>query len=181
LDSGPGSFYPSCELYLLICEQVGWGEDGVLAEYLPALFPLSTDTVMRRKSRENALQLLYGHDFKGGGWDEDTMDAAFATFSSNFDSGEKSVVYAKKIVEGVFRNRIEVDELLVKHAHNWRLERMTVVDRNILRIAAWEILYSDDVPVQVAINEALEIARRYSTEDAVAFINGILDSFEGKK
>lgn len=136
---------------------------------------------MRRKSRENALQFLYGHDFQGGTWDEETLDAAFTTFSSNFDTGEKSVVYAKKIVEGVFRNCIAIDELLVKHAHNWRLERMTVVDRNILRIAAWEILYCDDVPIQVAINEALEIARRYSTEDAVAFINGILDAFEDNK
>lgn len=136
---------------------------------------------MRRKSREHALQFLYGHDFRGGGWDEEHLDEAFTTFSHSFETGVGSVGYTRKIIEGVFRNRIELDRLLAKHAHNWRLERMTIVDRNILRIAAWEILYCDDVPFQVAINEALEIARRYSTEDSVAFINGILDVFADNK
>ncbi len=157
-----------------------------LSNRFPVVWSLSSvlcllASVMRRKSREIALQFLYGHDFQGGTWDEENLGAAFAAFSHSFETREKSVDYGQKIIEGVFRNCGKIDSLLVKHAHNWRLERMTVVDRNILRIAAWEILYCDDIPVQVAINEALEIARCYSTEDAVAFINGILDAFEDNK
>ncbi len=136
---------------------------------------------MRRKSREYALQFLYSHDFQKRSWDKENLAVELATFSHSFDTGKKSVAYGQKIIEGVVSNLKEIDLLLTKHAHNWRLERMAVVDRNILRIAAWEILYCDDIPIQVAINEALEIARRYSTEDAVAFINGILDAFEDNK
>ncbi|HDO30234.1 MAG TPA: transcription antitermination factor NusB, partial [Desulfobacteraceae bacterium] len=68
--------------------------------------------------------------------------------------------------------------LLAGHSHNWRLERMSLVDRNILRIAVFEMRYCDDVPARVAINEALEIAKRYSIADSVSFINGILDAVQ---
>lgn len=133
---------------------------------------------LRRKSRELALQFFYGHDFQGRSSDEEAVAAELEEFIVNFDTGKKTLPYAKQIVTGLCAHLEEIDDLLVKHARNWRLERMTVVDRNVLRIAAYEILYSEDVPVQVAINEALEIAKRYSTSDSAAFVNGILDALQ---
>jgi N utilization substance protein B len=81
-------------------------------------------------------------------------------------------------VQGLCKYRDGIDELIAKHSHNWRVERMSVVDRNILRIAVYEMEYGRDVPNQVAINEALEIAKRYSVKESIAFINGILDSVQ---
>lgn len=133
---------------------------------------------LRRKSRELALQFLYGHDFQGRSGDEQAVMDELDEFAASFDTGEKTFPYARQVIIGLCEHLPEIDGLLATHAKNWRLERMTVVDRNVLRIAAYEMLYSDDVPVQVAINEALEIAKRYSTSDAVAFINGILDALQ---
>ncbi len=133
---------------------------------------------LRRKSRELALQFFYGHDFQGRSCDEDALKRELAEFTANFDTGKKALPYAEQIIKGLCCHLEEVDEHLARHAHNWRIERMSVVDRNLLRIAAWEMLYNDEVPVQVAINEALEIAKRYSAPDAVAFINGILDALQ---
>ncbi|HEB70979.1 MAG TPA: transcription antitermination factor NusB [Desulfobulbus sp.] len=135
---------------------------------------------LRRKSRELALQFLYGHDFQGRSSDEQAVIAELDEFVASFDSGEKALPYARQVILGLCAHLPELDRLLATHAKNWRLERMTVVDRNVLRIAAYEMLYSDDVPAQVAINEALEVAKRYSTSDAVAFINGILDALQSE-
>ena len=74
----------------------------------------------------------------------------------------------------------EIDALLAEHSHNWRVERMSQVDRNILRIAVYEMVHVDDAPVQVVINEALEIAKRYSIDESVPFINGILDAVQSR-
>lgn len=131
---------------------------------------------LRRKSRELALQFFFGHDFQGKDCDADALRSELALFTTYFDTGKKSLPYAEAIILGLCEHWNEIDELLQRHAHNWRIERMAAVDRNLLRIAAWEMLYNDEVPPQVAINEALEIAKRYSTPDAVGFINGILDS-----
>lgn len=134
---------------------------------------------LRRKSRELALQFFYGHDFQGRSCADEAVAAELEEFIASFDTGRKSLPYAEQIVTGLCSHLEEIDDLLGKHTKNWRLERMTVVDRNVLRIAAYEMRYSNDVPVQVAINEALEIAKRYSTGDSVAFINGILDAMQG--
>jgi N utilization substance protein B len=134
---------------------------------------------LRRKSRELALQFFYGHDFQGRSCDEQAVAAELDEFIASFDTGKKTLPYAKQIVAGLCAHEKEIDGLLARHARNWRLERMTVVDRNVLRIAAYEMLYSEEIPAQVAINEALEIAKRYSTTDSVAFINGILDALQG--
>jgi N utilization substance protein B len=131
---------------------------------------------LRRKSRELALQFFFGHDFQGHACDRESLRHELDLFTINFDTGKKSLPYAEEIITGLCAHWDEVDELLSRHAHNWRMERMAAVDRNLLRIAAWEMLYNDEVPLQVAINEALEIAKRYSSPDAVGFINGILDS-----
>lgn len=92
----------------------------------------------------------------------------------------KIVPYAQQLVQGLLPLLPEIDRSISRHSHNWRLERMSLVDRNILRLALYEMLHEDEVPAQVAINEALEIAKRYSVEDSVSFINGILDSVRTK-
>jgi len=133
---------------------------------------------LRRKSRELALQFFYGHDFQNRPGDPQAVAAELEEFVENFDTGDKSLPYARQLIVGLSAHLERIDTLLEAHARNWRLERMSLVDRNILRIAAYEKLYCEDVPSQVAINEALEVAKRYSAPDAVAFINGILDALQ---
>lgn len=133
---------------------------------------------LRRKSREIALQFLYGHDFKGSPDDARLLEQELEQFRSSFETGNTAFAYARELITGICGLRSEVDRLLVAHSHNWRLERMSLVDRNILRIAVYEMKYRQDVPAKVAINESLEIAKYYSIQDSVAFINGILDAVQ---
>ena len=125
----------------------------------------------RRKSRELALQALYQGEMVG---QDGLLD--FDEFCIHFQVNKKSIPYAKKLLAGVQDKGDVINQLIRKHAQNWRLERMSVIDRNILRIAVYELYYQDDVPCSVAINEAIEIAKRYSTDDSGPFINGILDA-----
>jgi N utilization substance protein B len=125
----------------------------------------------RRKSRELALQALYQGELAGGAEPFD-----FAEFCVHFQVSKKAIPYAKRLLDGVQDNREELNQLISRYADNWRLERMSVVDRNILRLAVFELYFQDDVPTSVAINEAVEIAKRYATDDSGAFINGILDT-----
>jgi N utilization substance protein B len=125
----------------------------------------------RRKSRELALQALYQEELAG---QATLLD--FEEFCVHFQVSKKTKPYAVKLLEGVREKRDEINELISRHAENWRLERMSFIDRNILRLAVYELHYQDDVPTSVAINEAVEIAKRYSTDDSGPFINGILDS-----
>ncbi|PIE56710.1 MAG: transcription antitermination factor NusB [Desulfobulbus propionicus] len=137
---------------------------------------------LRRKSRELALQFLFSHDFYGHGGPGtlgpllDTDLARFSELVELENSAEKAMPYAHRLIKGICSGVEGIDTRLRAHSHNWRLERMSGVDRNILRIAVYEMQCVDDVPPQVAINEALEIAKRYSINDSVAFINGILDA-----
>ena len=131
---------------------------------------------LRRKSREIALQFLFAHDFQGRFDDIESLETELERFCSCFDTGKKALPYTREIVKGICGRIKDVDTLLSSHSSNWRLERMSLVDRNILRIAVYEMKYSDEVPAKVAINEALEIAKHYSIPDSVAFINGILDA-----
>jgi N utilization substance protein B len=87
---------------------------------------------------------------------------------------EASWLYAREIVDGVTDHRDEIDELIMSYAQGWTLERMPNVDRALLRLAAWEILFNDEVPTAVAIDEAVELAKDYSTEDSSRFVNGVL-------
>jgi len=100
----------------------------------------------------------------------------FAEFCAHFQVNRKAIPYAKKLLDGVQEKREEVNQLISRYAENWRLERMSVIDRNILRLAVFELHFQDDVPASVAINEAVEIAKRFSTDDSGPFINGILDA-----
>lgn len=125
----------------------------------------------RRKARELALQSLYQSEYSGL-----PVDKAFELFSNHFELNRKSVPYARALVLGVGEKWDEINRLIRSSADNWRLERMSVIDRNIMRVAVFEICYQDDVPAEVAINEAVEIAKKYGAEDSGPFINGILDA-----
>ena len=86
--------------------------------------------------------------------------------------------FAKRIVEGVFEHAREVDQLIERFSENWRLDRMTLVDRNILRMAIFELLYCSEIPPKVTLNEAIDLGKRYGSEDSGSFINGILDRIQ---
>ncbi len=105
----------------------------------------------------------------------EAVEAAFAEFCQNFTASGPALAYARLLVRGVNQHCLELDKRIAAHSHHWRVKRMSVVDRNILRIAAYELEWTEDAPAQVVINEALEIAKRYSIADSVPFINGILD------
>ena len=133
---------------------------------------------LRRKSREIALQFLFGHDFQHQATDPETVGREFERFCASFDTNAKSLPYARALITGICEQIGEIDQLVKAQSHHWRLERMSLVDRKILRIAIYEMKYGDEVPAKVAINEALEIAKHYSIPDSVGFINGILDGVE---
>ena len=125
----------------------------------------------RRKSRELALQALFQGEVAA---QAKLLD--FEEFCAHFQVTKKAIPYAKILLEGVQDKEKDINQLISKYAENWRLERMSVIDRNILRLAVFELYYQEDVPTSVAINEAVEIAKRFSTDDSGPFINGILDA-----
>ena len=124
----------------------------------------------RRAGRELAVQILYGIDLSG-----EEPAAAITRHLSSFDSGADASDFARLLVEGVALHRETLDARIAEASEHWRLERMSVVDRNILRVAIYEMIYTSDVPPSVAINEAIEIAKTYGTEASPPFINGLLD------
>ncbi len=124
----------------------------------------------RRKSREAALQILYKIDLS-------KMEAreAMRIFWQQHPAGDDVEDFANQIVDGVIRNRPEIDKLIEDHATHWKLSRMACVDRNILRMAVYELMYCHDIPNSVTLNEAIEVAKKFGTEESGAFINGVLD------
>ena len=125
----------------------------------------------RRQARELALQLLYELDVRGESEPGPVIDA----FWQRQQAPDDVRSFADALVRGVAAQRPKIDELIGRFAEHWELDRMAVVDRNVLRAGIWELLWGVDVPPIVAINEALEIARRFSTEESTRFINGLLD------
>ena len=125
----------------------------------------------RRKARELALQTLYQYEVN-----DKPVDNGFSLVCEHFEVGKKAVPYAGELVSGVTKKLSEIDSIIQTHAVNWRISRMSRIDRNILRIATYELYFAGNVPASVAINEAIEIAKRYGTEESGAFINGILDA-----
>ncbi|MRH29475.1 transcription antitermination factor NusB [Microbacterium sp. SYP-A9085] len=126
----------------------------------------------RTKARKRALDILFQSDVRG---DEiATILAAEAKRAANEPARETSWLYAREIVDGVIDNKPEIDELITTFAKDWSLARMPAVDRALLRIGAWEILYNDEVPTAVAIDEAVELAKEFSTDDSGAFVHGVL-------
>jgi N utilization substance protein B len=126
----------------------------------------------RRQARECALQLLYELDVRG---DADPGPAIEAFWRRQPPASDEVRDFADRLVRGVKAHQPEIDGLIVAFAEHWDLDRMAVVDRNLLRAGIWELLWGVDVPPKVAINEALEIARRFSTEESTRFVNGLLD------
>jgi len=124
---------------------------------------------VRRESREKVFQTLFMMDALGVGPDE-----AIPLFASTSDPPSDPDYYAGA-VRGVWDRREEIDSLIGEAAEHWRVERMALVDRNILRLGAYELSAGSDIPFAVAINEAVELGKRFGAEDSGAFINGILD------
>jgi transcription antitermination protein NusB len=124
----------------------------------------------RSRCREWALQFLYQAEFADQ-WQAD----AVARFWSHFQASGTPPAYLVEMVEGVASHLEELDAFIVRYSEHWRLERMTIVDRNLLRLAIYELLYQPKIPSKVVINEAVEMAKRYGSEASGGFVNGILD------
>ena len=128
----------------------------------------------RRKAREYALQMLFQWDIT-----HDSIDQVAATFFQNQPEESGVVVdFARQLVMNTVEHVEQIDEFIRRHAEHWRLDRMATVDRNILRLAVQEFLYDKETPKTVVINEAIEIARRFSAQESPLFINGVLDSIK---
>lgn len=133
----------------------------------------------RTLAREFALQVLYQLDMTS-----DTPENALENFWSNhqdeeIESGLKE--FSSELVKGVAKNREEIDKRIVQYAANWQLKRMAVVDRNIMRLGAFELLYREDIPPKVSINEAVELAKKFSGLESGKFVNAILDKVRLEK
>ena len=129
----------------------------------------------RRKARECALQMLFAADVVKNTGLFSIDDYWRELGETDFD--DKTRAFANNLVEGTLKHNEPIDERIRTRAEHWRIERMAIVDRNVLRLAVYEFLY-EDTPHTVVINEALEIARRFSTFEATQFINGILDAIK---
>jgi N utilization substance protein B len=125
----------------------------------------------RTKARERAVQALYQIDVAAS-----DLDEALERFWKSFEPVEREVrALAEEYVRGVARHRRAVDEVIEGVSEHWRLDRMAKVDRNVLRLAVYELHHRTDVPVKVVINEAIELGKKYGSESSGAFINGLLD------
>ena len=125
----------------------------------------------RRRGREIALQLLYQIDIT-----DLSPKVALDTFRKNFKVKEESWIFAEELTLGICRMRREIDTLIEKQSEHWKLSRMPVTDRNILRLAVYELKYMEGIPSKVSLNEAIELGKLYGTEESGAFINGVLDN-----
>jgi len=126
----------------------------------------------RRKAREISLQVLFQLETGDRGL---SVEEVFTLFCRNFDAPRDARSYAWELVSGVKKHLPELDSLLNNASEHWRLDRMSHVDRNILRQALYELLYLKDVPAKVCINEAIDLGKDFGTDDSGAFINGVLD------
>jgi len=132
----------------------------------------------RRKSREIALQMLYQMEMTCQPPHE-VIDLYYQIVSGEdekiVDVAESVRPFAEQLVNGVYQHREELDAMIVAASENWRLERMSIIDRNVLRIALFEMLYCPEIPPKVSINEAIDLGKTFGSPDSGAFINGILD------
>ncbi len=124
----------------------------------------------RRKARETALQALFQADFHGSDYQE-----SLRLFWEEQSLDPEVLEFAHQLVEGVIPRVAELDNLIEEHSDHWKVNRMSRVDRNILRLAAYELLELAEIPFKVTIDEAIEMAKKYGSSESGAFINGILD------
>ena len=130
--------------------------------------------VARRLSRRAALQVLYAADL-GDALGEGAIESVFERVGGHFELSEGGRAFARELVCGTALRRERIDALISQHARNWRVERMAVVDRNVLRLASYELAFTD-APDRVVLDEAIEIAREFGNERSGAFVNGVLDA-----
>ena len=135
----------------------------------------------RTKARESALKILYAIDITG----EEPKKCIDAYWKDNEEKDTEVKTFANSLVLGTVNKGKEIDKVISERATNWQLERMAVIDRNILRFAAYELLFADEIPPKVTINEAIDIAKRYGDSESGSFVNGVLDKINkdiaGKK
>ena len=125
----------------------------------------------RRKARATALQVLYEVDSVGH-----NAESALAHLGEKGKLSEENIAFTRSLVSGVIQNREEIDQHIRKFAPAWPIEQISVVDRNILRLAIFEVLLDNNMPVKVAINEAVELAKMFGSDNSSKFINGVLGS-----
>lgn len=130
----------------------------------------------RSRAREVALQLLFERDFN-----QRLTRAAIERFVRDRLRDENLAAFALRLYDGVIAQQEDIDRRLSEAAENWRLVRMAAVDRNVLRLGAFELLHAAETPPKVALDEAIELARRYGSADSSAFVNGILDRLKPKE
>jgi N utilization substance protein B len=126
----------------------------------------------RRLAREIALQVLFQLDFAK---DNSDLDQVAELWGEEFTVPKSSIAFAQELIKGTIENLAEIDRKIAALSEGWAVERMANVDRNIMRLAAYEIFFRDDIPERVSINEAIELAKRFGSEESAKFINGILD------
>lgn len=131
----------------------------------------------RRRAREYVLQILFQLDVTNS----ESNNELFEDFWESIEEDDDVKEFTNSLVRGTRENINAIDEIIKKVAEHWSINRMTIVDRNILRAATYELLYRTDIPPSVTINEAIEISKKYSTEDSASFINGILDKIQKSK
>jgi transcription antitermination protein NusB len=134
----------------------------------------------RRRAREAALQMLYQTEIGKLEVADATRDHGSISTDATIDLDDEAREYAVTLARGSWRDRPVIDEYIAGAARNWRVERLTVIDRLLLRLAVHEMLSHPSTPPRVVIDEAIELARRYSGEDAAKFVNGVLDGVFGK-
>lgn len=132
----------------------------------------------RTQAREFALQVLYQIDITRDNYAQAMVDFWQAHSEEEIDAQVR--IFAEELVKGVADNLGVLDEKISQHATNWQLSRMAVVDRNILRLGSFELIFRTDIPPKVSINEAVELAKKYSSLEAARFVNGILDKIKGE-
>lgn len=131
----------------------------------------------KRKARVLALQVMYAHDLRPG----DDLLTLFRDIAESGKKNREAVTYAEILIKTAHDHLDEVDALLQKHADNWDIGRMAAIDRNILRLAVAELVYRGDIPFKVVIDEAVEIAKIYGTDDSGKFVNGVIDAIYRNK
>ena len=148
----------SKSIFFGLCQKVGSKEMGI-----------------RRQAREIALQAIYMIDFNSQWSDYQSISFQSKSFFDSFDFDKGSLPFAEVLIQGVVENRIKLDSVITRASENWSIQRMARVDRALLRVSCFELCCLPDVPRNVSINEAVEIAKRFGSDDSPMFINGVLD------
>lgn len=128
---------------------------------------------LRREARELALQMLYALDVLHG-----DLREMLRGFREGVEATEKTREFAETLVRGVYEHRDSIDQAILARSKNWALGRMPLVDLNIMRMAGFELMFCQDIPKKVSINEAIEIAKKYGDKESPAFVNGVLDELD---